>query len=46
MTPICEYLMVMPSFQWFSYKHLAFLDIQWSHSPVAARDKEDTEGGN
>ena len=28
MTPICEYLKVMCSFYWFSYKHLAFLDIQ------------------
>jgi len=46
MTPICEYLMVMMGFYWLSYKHLAFLDIQQSHSPVAARDTEDTVGGS
>lgn len=46
MTPIFEYLKVILSFHWFNYKHLAFLDIQRYHSPVATGDTEGTVGGS
>lgn len=42
MTAMCEYLMVTSSFHLFSYKHLALLDIQRSHSPVAMRNTRGT----
>ncbi len=34
MTPVFEYLKVKSSLHWFTYKHLAFSDIQRFHSPV------------
>ena len=45
-TPMCEYLKITSSFHWFSYKHLAFLDIQRFHSAVAMRVAGGTVGGS